>query len=232
MNRIFAALVLHYNNVFGFSKLKQEALLRKALKEEKIQTSKLDIKIDHTNGINYIGSMQLPIIYPKSFFSKASKLTKNIKKNISYYFNGYMPEEGGRRLLMEPFMNLSANIINSQEGRIGRKKAKFNSSYFKELSEAKYGLCPHQMDWKGPRESMWTYRFIECCMVKTIPVIFEKAPLSEAFIEGYTYLLDDIALTGQCEYDSLAANNNYNLVVSQHSLNTHVVNEIKRMMRS
>ena len=79
---------------------------------------------------------------------------------------------------------------------------------------------------------MWTYRIIECCMVKTIPVVFEKAPLSESFVEGYTYLLDKIALTGQCKYDYLAAKNNYDLVFSRHSLNENVIKEIKRVIRN
>ncbi|MBU3940296.1 hypothetical protein KJ942_12390, partial [bacterium] len=53
----------------GFNLLKQEAMLRLALKEEGLDYKDFDIEIDHINGINYINGIELPIIYPKSFFN-------------------------------------------------------------------------------------------------------------------------------------------------------------------
>ncbi len=141
--------------------------------------------------MNYVNGIKLKIKYPDSFFYKADSLISENKKN-DIYFNGYINKGGGRKHLLEPFLSFSeATIISSNEGREQKKKDVFNEKYFSELSYAKFGLCPHQIDWPGSKEHMWTYRFIECCFTRTIPVLFLSTPLGNNFINGYYYVWDN-----------------------------------------
>ena len=116
--------------------------------------------------------------------------TKN--RNTDFYFNGYINESGGRGELLEPFQKFTNSIIiSSDEGRNQAKKDIFNENYFSQLSNAKFGLCPHQTDWPGSIEHMWTYRFIESCFVGAIPVLFLSTPLGRNFTNGYYYVWDN-----------------------------------------
>ncbi len=174
----------------GKTVFKQELLLRLALKEKGFILSKLQIKCNHDLGLNYVNGIELGIKYPDSFYNKATKLIPK-SKSINLYFNGYMNESGKRSVMLEPFMSLlNTVIISSNEGRIESKKDVFNDEYFNQFAKSKYGLCPHQADWPGTKESMWTYRFIESCFVEAIPVLFKKSPLGEKFIRGFYFLWD------------------------------------------
>jgi len=197
--------------ILGKPALKQEELLRMALWEEGIRKAKLEI--DHINGINVVNGVELPIIYPASFFGKVSAL--NQSKKYDFYFNGYMPESGGRKELLAPFFDKKSKIISSDVGRKPDSKTKFNLDYFQGLAQSKYGLCPHQKDFKGIKDTMWTYRFIECCMVKSIPVIFKETPLGSKFLEGFSYLYDDADFT--VEHGIIDLQGNYELCIRRHS---------------
>ena len=176
---------------FGSPKLKQELLLRLALKEKGFNIKKLNIVIDHKTGTNYINGIKLGIKYPDSFFIQSGNLIP-ANKTISYYFNGNMSETGGRKIMLQPFFSLlDAIVIESDDGRVADKKDKFNEQYFQGLANAKYGLCPHQADWVGNEDSLWTYRFVECCLVEAIPILFKKAPLSENFTKDFYFLWDN-----------------------------------------
>lgn len=169
---------------------KQELLLRLALKEKNIDLKKLEIKCDHILGINFVNGIELTIKYPDSFYYKAKNIIPN-EKEINYFFNGNMSINGKREEMLKPFKNLKNSIIvSSNEGRIQKNKDKFNYSYFNSFAEAKFGLCPHQADWEGDTESMWTYRFIESCFVEAIPIIFVDAPLGKKFTKEIVYYTD------------------------------------------
>jgi len=175
---------------FGKPRFKQELLIRKALVEKGFRIRKLKIICDHNLGINYVNGIKLGIKYPDSFYNEAIKLIPK-KKPYEFFFNGNMAESGRRSLLLKPFKNLpNTIIISSNEGRIQSKKDQFNIEYFSELAKSKFGLCPHQIDWIGDKEFMWTYRFIECCFVEAIPILFKDAPLGESFINGFNYMWD------------------------------------------
>lgn len=175
--------------------LKQEALLRRALKEKRINPKKLEIKIDHVSGHNWVNGVKTGIIYPDSFFLKSSDI--NTEKKYDFYFNGNLSETGGRVELLSPFIKIgNTKIVESNFGRSRFFKSYYNQNYFNGLASSKYGLCPHQLDWTGPKSTMWTYRFIECCFVGAIPVLFKKTPLGEQFIDGFKYYYDNDFLSG------------------------------------
>ena len=179
--------------MFNRNVLKQEALLRKALREKGIKDTLLDIKVDHMLGTNSISGIETGIIYPDSFYIKSQQLIQS--KDYDFYFNGNMDENGGRKKLLEPFANHpNAKLIESNFGRFSFFKSFYNKSYYKGLARSKFGLCPHQTNWPGPKDRMWTYRFIECCFVGTLPVVFNTTPLGSSFIEGFEYFTDDYLL--------------------------------------
>lgn len=106
-----------------------------------------------------------------------------------------MDIDGKRMNLLEPFKERNdTSIIASNDGRVQRNKNRFNENYFLGLANSKFGLCPHQLNWPGDKSKLWTYRFIECCFTKTIPILFRKTPLGEDFIKDFIYFWDDDVL--------------------------------------
>lgn len=165
-------------------KFKQELLFVHALKERGLKFNSNSIKVDHDLGFNYLGNRKFSIIYPDSYIKLTEKYF-NLDKQFTFYFNGFISEEGGRYGLLKPFLNRDdAEIVNSDFGRKSDKTI-FNHQYFRQLGLSFFGLCPHQLDWPGDKKNLWTYRFIECCLVGAIPVLFEETPLGSEFIKGF-----------------------------------------------
>lgn len=188
----------------------QEELLKQAILEEGLKVSSELIRIDHDLGKSYILKHQLGIIYPRSFIGDTDY--KNTEKKIKYYFNGFEGGDGGRICLLEKYNDPCNEIIFTREGR--KKRKLFNYNYYNSFMKAKYGLCPHQLDWKGDLNALWTYRFIESCMVGAIPILFRKTPLCSQFVRGFNYFWDDELH----EYDEAKAAENRILAIERHTL--------------
>jgi len=218
-------LISNTKRILGLNLLKQEAMLRLALKEEGFSLKKLNIKIDHINGINIVNGIDLPIIYPKSFFNKAEVFGETEKK-ITFYFNGDMSDSGGRKEMLLPFLKRDSRLVESDYGRSALTKNKFNTAYYSELAASKFGLCPHQKNFIGNPETMWTYRFIECCMVYTIPVVFEDAPLGNKFTNKFNYKSDKEVLKFDIAYEKSQAIQNHDLCIERFSLSEKYVSDI------
>ena len=213
------------HKILGLNILKQEAMLRLALKEEGFSLRKLNIKIDHINGVNFVNGIELPIIYPKSFFDKAKALSASEKKT-TFYFNGNMSDAGGRKEMLLPFFDKDSRLIESNYGRSALTKNKFNTIYYSELAASKFGLCPHQKNFVGNPETMWTYRFIECCMVHTIPVVFEEAPLGNKFVNKFFYKSDKEVLKFDIAYEKSQAIRNCDLCIERFTLSDKDIDKI------
>lgn len=176
--------------ILGQPKMKQELLLRLALIEKGFSINNLEIRCDHTLGIYFVNDIKLMIKYPDSFYNQAINLV-NSHKIYDFYFKGNMNESGKRDKMLKPFEIFpNTKIISTNEGRIQSKKDKFDIDYYSELAKAKFGLCPNQADWPGDKDYAWTYRFVESCFVKAIPVIFQDAPLGKKFIDGFNFIWD------------------------------------------
>lgn len=182
------------NFLFGKPVFKQELLLRQALIEKEIDINKLKINCDHINGVNYVNGIKLNIKYPESFLEKAKVLVPE-NKTINFYFNGNMDDSGQRSSLLKPFMDRKDSaVIRSNDGRIQDRKDQFNEFYYSGLAQAKFGLCPHQLNWPGDKNNLWTYRFIECCFTSTIPILFRMTPLGQEFVKDFKFFWDDFIL--------------------------------------
>lgn len=179
----------------------QGALLRLALAERGNKARPL---IDHMNGRCKVGDVELGIVYPDSWFFR-TKAYVTQPKNVRFLFIGATPP---RRMLMLSLFDDShpgTMLISTDAGRDEAMKGEWDQTYYDRMGRAQFGLCPHHPGWPGPRDTLWTYRFIECCMVGAIPVQFRATPLAESFTDGFRYRWDDEAVY---EYDPQAAAHN------------------------
>lgn len=166
----------------------QEYLFRKALVEIGVEP-KTPVTIDHLRGLNRVYGIEFGIKYPREYLEKTRAIP--VVRKYSYVFLGNMDPEGGREEMLAPFMKPDALIQEDNYGRNAKTKYSFNVLYYSALRSSRFSLCPHQVNWQGPREAMWTYRFIESVFSETLPVVFRRAPCSEQFLNGFCYFWDD-----------------------------------------
>ena len=198
--------------------LKQAIMLKIALEEQGISVNKCNIQVDHDKGLSYVNNVQLPIIFPKKWFELANDL-RNCDKEYNFYFNGFVGKGSVRETLLAEFIKREdCKIVWSNDGRNVNNKQKFNLDYFVGLSKSKYGLCPHQPDWPGDIQSLWTYRYIECLMVGVIPVNFRKTPLSTTFTEDTQFEWDDDVLKIDLSTNRNVLDHNYKVALSRFTL--------------
>ena len=206
----------------------QKRLLELSLSEIGIQTKGLPISIDHENGTAKVGSVDVGLVYPRRFFTCARILQKKIR-HFEYYFNGAMPANGGRREMLEKYLSRNdSKILESYHGRKNSNKGRFNESYFSDLGNSKFALCPHQADWPGPRETMWTYRFVEACMAGSIPILFRATPLGSKFIDGFHFFWDDTP----CVYQHDLAMENQRLAIERFTLGNSEIFKILQTLQT
>jgi hypothetical protein len=170
----------------------QGRLLLAALAERGVPAQR--IAMDHMNGSARVAGMTLGIVYPDSWFERTRPLL-SAAKTVSYLFIGNITS--GRRRMLNTFAEAhpGTEIVSTLTGRDKAVKGRWDESYYRQMGRARFGLCPHHPDWQGPWETMWTYRFVECCMVGAAPVLFRRTPLAPAFVEGFRFVWDDEAHT-------------------------------------
>ena len=201
-------------------KLKQTIMLKKALAEEGINPENCKIEINHDLGYSYVNGIKLPVIFPKSHFEFAEQChTSN--KTFMFYFNGNAGKGNTRQKLMHKFLTKeNSKITFNNDGRIIENKGIPNPEYFKEMAKSTFSLCPHQPNWNGDKEALWTYRYIEALILKTMPVQFKDTPLTKTFTENSMFRWDNddfINLPTQKELDK-----NYKFAKNKFSLSSYL----------
>lgn len=202
----------------------QEYLLRKALREEGIDTPDLPIIVDHLNGLNFIGGVPLEIKYPASYLDLTHAMPRTHR--YRYVFCGNMAASGARRKLLAAFVGPYSYIEESNYGRDPTKKYSFNRSYYERMRQGIFALCPHQVDWTGPPDTAWTYRFIEATFAEVLPVCFRAAPCGSEFLRGFHYYWDDE--THSLEGYQEKVDQNKALTARRFFLSTDEVEAVKR----
>lgn len=171
--------------------LKQTIMLKKALVEEGLDPDNYEIVIDHDPGYSYVNGVKLPIIFPRSHFEFAKKCHITNKK-FMFYFNGNAGKGKTREQLLHKFLERKdSKIIFNNDGRVIENKGTPNPVYFQEMAETHFSLSPHQPNWRGNPDALWTYRYIEALMLKTMPVQFKETPLTKTFTEDSIFRWDD-----------------------------------------
>ena len=229
INKMVNSLLKHF---FKKEKpFKQELLFRKALNECGVTHQKSDIYVDHLKGINYFKNLKFNIIYPATFVNKCIELSKR-EKLTNIYFNGFEGSDNGRKELLKPFYSFdNVNIVFSKEGRIQKKKDVFNNRYYEDFSSALFGLIPHQIDWPGSKSYVWTYRFIESCLVKSMPILFKQTPLGNNFINKFYYYWNTDILANPTSYHELynkhMVEHNQKLAITKFTFNDKDIKMLK-----
>ena len=197
--------------------LHQEALLRKALVER--DNLNPAVHINHLAGIAVVDGAEMGIIYPDSFFDTGRTLfEKNVGYKVhQYFFQGVVEGWGQRSRMFNTFTRTHrrTEIVVSVRGRDGKQKGNWDNDYYTRLARATFGLCPHHVNFPHKGYGLWTYRFIECCMVGTIPILFRETPLRESFVEGFHYEWDD---KRKHKFDAVHAAHNLVLVQERFGL--------------
>lgn len=138
----------------------QEIRARQVLEEEGLD---LPISVIHEEiPKTFIGDKEFTLIFPKSM------LNYECDKTIDVLFIGKITDT--RKEFLNQF---DATIIESLRGRDKTTKG-FDESYFKEMSKAKFVLCPNG-------DFIWTYRFFEAVLFKAIPVIEDDCTLYSGY---------------------------------------------------
>lgn len=204
--------------------LKQTIMLKKALVEEGIDLRNCQIEVNHDLGFSIVNGVTVPIIFPKSHFEFAKKC-HTVQKKYMFYFNGNAGKGDARAHLMRDFLIKPASkIIFNDEGRVVENKGQPNPTYFKEMASSQFSLCPHQPKWRGNWDALWTYRYIEALMLKTMPVQFKETPLSKHFIADSIFRWDDDSFETLPTEKELAFN--FNLAEKNFSLSTQLIKQI------
>ena len=142
--------------------LLQEIRAKQALEE----INRVDkIIINHPTPWTMIGDKKYTLVFPKYMFDYESE------KTIDILFIGKITPK--RHKFLELFPN--ATIIHSERGRDIKTKVK-DVEYFNEMSKSKFTLCPNG-------DFVWTYRFFESIIFKSIPIIEEFCDI----YDGYNY---------------------------------------------
>jgi hypothetical protein len=203
----------------------QEWLFREALAEAKIEHQKLLVKADHLNGRNLVGGLIFSLKYPTYFLREIEKL--NSQKKHKYVFRGFVSPSGGRKEMLMPFVGPGSIIQHSVDGRNPRTKFRFQRNYFELMKSGHFSLCPNQKDWPGNPKNAWTYRFVEACFSKTLPICFRESPLGENFVNDFEFFWDDA--DHNLEHYDDKIHKNFNLVKKQFCLTQEEIESIKSL---
>lgn len=171
---------------------RQELLLVKALRERGLTDT--TYSVDHPNGRATLADGRVVgVVHPDSFFEHTAAFVSQ-PKTLKFHFAGNMRDGrgSGRRRMLGPFAERADSVVRHDTWcKLDQNKASWHQEYYAELASAEFGPCPHHMNWPHSWETLWTYRFIDCCLVGTIPVQFRATPLGADFVAGFHYVWDD-----------------------------------------
>lgn len=203
----------------------QYQLLQLALEEENVNNFYIDV--DHQKGINYINSKKFGIIYPRSFIQKCNTLDDN--KIYEYVFKGGLKSSKSdinrEYLFKKYFNNKDSKIVGTKDGICRKDKTVFDFDYYQLIANGRFSLCPN---WSGDwwnHEEAWTYRFIESCFAKSIPVLFKETPLGKDFIKDIFFVWAD-ELHHVKDYDSIVEDN-YQKAIKYWTLQLEEINQLR-----
>ena len=194
----------------------QEMLFKRALKEEGIPEYRCHIQhgppTNHNNGVNY------NFIFPKSFLTDIEEL--DYTKTLDYNFLGTI--QGKHRQFLLNWDKPNSIIKRGTENGFKHPylfpehypENLFNKPYFQDLASSKFTLAPGGCQGLLPKHIekgvfLWTYRFWEACLVKSIPITNE--PDLKWHKDYKFYSLED-----EHVYREDWAEHNFNLVKERH----------------
>lgn len=207
-------------------KLLQYQLFKSALEEESINN--VDIFIDHRLGTCTINDCTINLKYPRDIVNKCNSL--NFEKKFNYCFIGAFAAKANeidRKQLLSKFYGPLSKIENTSAGRKRKDKSGFDTEYYQAIANSKYSLCPnHSGEWYL-HDDAWSYRFVESCFSKSIPVLFRDTPLGKNFTKDIFFLWDD-ELHEVADYSKIV-NYNYDKAIEYWTLQNHEINKLSKL---
>jgi hypothetical protein len=195
----------------------QQILFERALFEESIQIKNLYIN----HGIPYCvnNEKKYNLTFPKSFLTDLKTL--NYEKEYNYVFIGTI--SGNHRNFLKTWDRPKSLIKTTSQNNFVHPNNDpkkyypdnfFNREYFQTLAKSKFTLTPGgctAFDERHLKENvfLWTYRFWEACLSKSIPVTNE--PDLNWYKDYKFYSLND-----EHVYREDWVEHNYNLVKERH----------------
>lgn len=196
------------------SKFLQQHLFEAALSEMGVPLPQ-DFRVDHQRGLILVGDEAVELLYPFSWIRRMNAIPRT--KRHRYSFIGAITESGGRAAMLAPFQEAGHLVLETLHQR-GPAKGSFDQKYFTTLRETEFALCPNHLDWPGPPEYAWTYRFVEAALVGAIPVCFRESPLGARFVRDYRFVWADQPQTHT--YSLVDARHNLRVALDRHVVPT------------
>lgn len=194
----------------------QSLLFERALLEEGIE--KKHFHINHGIPLNYNNGKTYNMVFPKSFLADLENL--NYKKTTDYIFLGTML--GPHRQFLKNWNKDNSIIKTTQQNKFKHPYKErehypenlFNKQYFQDLASSKFTLSPGgcsamDLKYKSRNVFLWTYRFWESCLTKSIPITNEPDPRWHSDYKFYTLEDEHVYREDWVEY-------NFNLVKQRH----------------
>jgi hypothetical protein len=190
--------------------LKQQALFYMALQESGVDCDLKDLTIFHNTGHNEYKGERYNVTFPQSFVEKAKALHTTDK---TYEYN-FMGNPVKHRAWVKEYEE-DCNFIRFSAGGRHFPKDQFDANdYYNHIANSKFTLCPAGSDaiW-ATGEYVWSYRFAEAIMCRSIPIITEQDYLEDK-MKGYTFFYSD----EEHIYDEEILDRNYELFIERHTL--------------
>lgn len=160
------------------------------------------VMINHAQPRVKIGSIDNTLIFPKGLFEWCENHKCENKPRL-LFFGLVTPQ---RQQVLYTLKDV--HVLNSARGRIFPIKA-FDENYFSTVKSAQFTLC---LD----GDFIWTYRFFEACMCRSIPVIQNMC----ASYEGFKFYTINQYNNEHPEYNEEWAEYNFNLAMERLTVNS------------
>lgn len=184
--------------------LLQQILFEKALGEKNIEFDNLHIDLEHAKCYN--GNKVYNVLYPIEYLNKINAM--NHDKIYDYNFRGLRIPIRDWVAEYENLPEMNNVIEFTNKGRIieEKDKFKFDNEYYQLLCNSKFTLCP-------AGDFLWSYRFFEAALCKSIPVIHSEDQV-DITMEGFRFYYKN----DKHVYRDDWVEHNYNLFIKMHML--------------
>lgn len=186
-------------------KKKQQALFEEALAEVGYQfDNSRSISIDHETPKCFFKEESFELVFPLRFLRECRQL--NYSKSLDFCFRGIRTT---KREWVNGFNSANSKISFTDKGR-KIEKHHFDTEFYQEMAHAKFTLCP-------AGDFLWTYRFLEAAMCKSIPII-ERGKEHFHFSDFVFYYSDMDKADILNSWNVTHVQHNYRLFLQRHTL--------------
>lgn len=184
---------------------KQTYFFREALLEQNESIENIDsVQCNHENATCSCNNKTYRLIFPYKLKNIVDGF--GFTKTINYNFIG---NPSPKRDWIKDFRHDNSFIHFTKEGR-AKSKGYYDPDYYRTLCKSKFTLCPEG-------DFLWTYRFYEAILCKSIPIVKQVFPDYHNFTFYYYYAKH------MHVYDSSIYENNYEKLLRRNFINDQYI---------